>query len=149
MSEVEYFPDPETYVFPEKVILNDGTVLRGKTVGESAVLQSPDDFRIEPNFEISSYNPETLYMEVVRKSDGMTVVMPAMDVMDAIVIYLAENPGATFGDVMAHIIDWKSQEHPELQSDDRKAAGLAILTANLVLMMYEKGLVKITKVDNR
>ena len=143
-SDVIEFPDPLDFVFPEEVTMPDGTVIRGRTVGESGIITNMDDWKLYPLYQVDTYDPDNMIL-VIARDDGTKFKIPENDVVISIIIFLLDNPGATPNDVVANIIDWKSEEIEGLLEDEKLMANIAFFIFNILVMLYMFDLIRIEK----
>ena len=74
-NDVVDFPDPLDFVFPEEVTMPDGTIVRGRTIGESGIIANMDEWKLYPLYQIDTYDPDNLLL-VITREDGTKFRMP-------------------------------------------------------------------------
>ena len=143
-GDVIEFPDPLDFVFPEEVVMPDGTIIRGRTVEESGIFTNIDTWKLFPLYQVETYDPDSLTL-VITRDDGTKFKMPSNDVVVSTVIFLLDNPGATPNDIVSSIIDWKSEERHEVLEDEKLMASLVFFVINILVMLYMFDLIRIEK----
>lgn len=116
MEQMVNFPDPAYYQYPEELRLSDGTLLMGKTVGESPLVMNRKKWRLRFTGEVI----DDRMPPVVRSTqNGVVYRLPNDSITITILGYVQRNPGCTPEEVMGFILAWVQSEGVDLSNEDR------------------------------
>jgi hypothetical protein len=119
MEQIVDFPDPAYYQYPEELKLPDGTVLMGRTVGESQIIMNRKKWRLYITYERLDNDPDNPRPIVRSTQTGIIYRMPPDSITQTIAGYIKENPGCTPEEVMGNVLAWLQSEGIDLSDEDR------------------------------
>jgi hypothetical protein len=144
MEQIVDFPDPADYQYPEELKLPDGTVLMGRTVGESGIVMNRKKWRLYITYERLDNDPNNPQPIVRSTQNGIIYRMPPDSITQTIAGYIKENPGCTPEEVMGYVLAWLQSEGIDLSDEDRMFLYASyIYDAMSLLAVY--GLIRIEK----
>jgi hypothetical protein len=144
MEQIVDFPDPAYYQYPEELKLPDGTVLMGRTIGESQIIMNRKKWRLYITYERLDNDPDNPRPIVRSTQNGIIYRMPPDSITQTIAGYIRENPGCTPEEVMGYVLAWLQSEGIDLSDEDRMFLFASyIYDAMSLLAVY--GLIRIEK----
>lgn len=144
MEQIVDFPDPAYYQYPEELKLPDGTVLMGRTIGESQIIMNRKKWRLYITYERLDKDPNNPRPIVRSTQNGIIYRMPPDSITQTIAGYIRENPGCTPEEVMGYVLAWLQSEGIDLSDEDRMFLFASyIYDAMSLLAIY--GLIRIEK----
>lgn len=144
-NKVEEFPDPMTFEFPEEVKMDDGTIIRGKTVGESGIITNRKTWKLYPTFDVVVFKPEDNEAAFKSLQDGKIYHMPKDPVTIFTALYVLDKPGSTPEDVAAAIVDWVGNYEPKILEDEDLLFRWGVHIMNILVMLWMYKLIRIEK----
>ncbi len=145
MEQIVDFPDPATYNYPEEVKLPDGTLLMGRTPGESPLIMNRKKWRLYPTFKVISYDYDKLELVVQSTQNGVIYKMPKDPITQSILYHLLDNPGSTPEQVVSELLAWGQQNGIDLLSNNDRMFTWASYMYDTISLLITHGLIKIEK----
>gem|GEM_PF-609382 len=144
MEQIVDFPDPADYQYPEELKLPDGTVLMGRTYGESQLVMNRKKWKLYITYERLDNDPDNPRPIVRSTQNGIIYRMPPDSITQTIAGYIKENPGCTPEEVMGYVLAWVQSEGVDLSNEDRMFVWASyVYDAISLLAIY--GLIRIEK----
>nr|WP_011225191.1 hypothetical protein [Sulfolobus islandicus]CAG38230.1 hypothetical protein [Sulfolobus islandicus] len=141
MEQIVNFPDPADYQYPDELRLPDGTLLMGRTPGESPLIMNRKKWRLYFTGEVIDEN----IPPVIRSTqNGVVYRLPNDSITISILGYVQENPGCTPEEVMGVILAWVQSEGVDLSNEDRMF-GWAMYVYDTISLLAIYGLLRIEK----
>ncbi|AGJ61875.1 hypothetical protein [Saccharolobus islandicus] len=141
MEQIVDFPDPADYQYPDELRLPDGTLLIGRTVGESPLIMNRKKWRLYFTGEVID---ERMPPVVRSTQNGVTYRLPNDSITITILGYVQENPGCTPEEVMGFILAWVQSEGVDLSNEDRMFTW-AFYVYDSISLLAIHGLIRIEK----
>nr|WP_011114783.1 hypothetical protein [Sulfolobus islandicus]AAK06905.1 ORF153a [Sulfolobus islandicus] len=142
MEQIVDFPDPADYQYPDELRLPDGTLLMGRTPGESPLIMNRKKWRLYFTGEVIDEN----IPPVIRSTqNGVVYRLPNDSITISILGYIQENPGCTPEEVMGFILAWVQSEGVDLLSNEDRMFGWALYVYDSISLLAIYGLIRIEK----
>ncbi|BDB97480.1 hypothetical protein [Saccharolobus caldissimus] len=141
IEQIVDFPDPATYNYPDEIRLPDGTLLMGKTPGESPLVMNRKKWRLYFTGEVID---EKIPPVIRSTQNGVVYKLPNDSITISILGYIQQNPGCTPEEVMGFILAWVQSEGVDLSNEDRMF-GWALYVYDALSLLAVYGLIKIEK----
>ncbi|QGA54562.1 hypothetical protein GFS03_08255 [Sulfolobus sp. E5-1-F] len=145
MEQIVDFPDPADYNYPEEVRLPDGTLLMGRTPGESPLIMNRKIWRLYPSFKAiryKQYDDGTYDIILQSTQNGITYRMPQDPITVSIVDTILHNPGIKPEEVMGTALALQQQAGVDLSNEDRMFAW-AFYVYDAISLLAVYGLIRI------
>jgi hypothetical protein len=118
VEQIVDFPDPADYQYPEELRLPDGTVLMGRTYGESQIIMNRKKWRLYITYERLDNDPNNERPILRSTLNGIVYRLPPDSITHTILGYIKENPGCTPEEVMGYVLAWLQSEGIDLSNED-------------------------------
>jgi len=119
MEQIVDFPDPAYYQYPDELRLPDGTLLIGRTYGESPIVMNRKKWRLYITYVRLDNDPDNPQPILKSTQNGIVYRLPHDNILQEILGYVKNNPGVTIEEVLGHILAWLNEEGIDLSNEDR------------------------------
>jgi hypothetical protein len=136
------FPDPRSYPYPEELRLPDGTLLIGKTWGESPLIMNRKTWRLYITYIRLDKDPDNPRPIVKSLQTGIVYRLPDEPIMQNILGFIKANPGATVEDVLGFVFALMAEEGVNM-NDENEQTLYASYTFDVISLFAIYGLVRI------
>jgi hypothetical protein len=144
MEQIVDFPDPADYQYPEELKLPDGTVLMGRTYGESQIIMNRKKWRLYMTYERLDNDPNNPQPIVRSLQTGIIYRLPPDSITQEILGYIKRHPGCTPEEVMGDVLAWLQEEGIDLSDEDRMFLYASYIYDTMSLLAVY-GLIRIEK----
>jgi len=144
MEQIVDFPDPAYYQYPDELRLPDGTLLMGKTVGESPIIMNRKKWRLYITYIRLDNDPDNERPILRSTQNGVVYRLPPDSITHEILGYIKNNPGVTPEQVMGHVLAWLQSEGIDLSDEDRMFLFASYIYDTISLLAIY-GLIRIEK----
>jgi hypothetical protein len=119
MEQIVDFPDPADYQYPDEMRLPDGTLLTGRTYGESPIIMNRKKWRLYATYIRLDNDPDNERPIVKSTQNGIIYRLPPDSITQETLGYIKNNPGVTVEMVVGHVLAWVQEEGVDLSNEDR------------------------------
>jgi hypothetical protein len=119
MEQIVDFPDPVDFQYPDELRLPDGTLLIGRTYGESPIIMNRKKWRLYITYVRLDNDPDNPQPILKSTQNGIVYRLPHDNILQEILGYVKNNPGVTIEEVLGHILAWLNEEGIDLSNEDR------------------------------
>jgi hypothetical protein len=144
MDQIVDFPDPRHYPYPEELRLPDGTLLIGKTWGESPLIMNRKKWRLYITYERLDNVPHNPQPILKSTQNGVVYRLPDERIMQWILTYIKQNPGATVEDVLGFVFALMAEEGVNM-NDENEQNLYASYTFDVISLLAIYGLIYIAR----
>jgi hypothetical protein len=144
VDQIVDFPDPADYQYPDELRLPDGTLLLGRTVGESPLVMKRKKWRLYITYERLDNVPNNPQPILRSTQNGIIYRLPPDSITHTILGYIKENPGCTPEEVMGYVLAWLQEEGVDLSNEDRMFL-FASYVYHAISLLAIYGLIRIEK----
>nr|WP_011225114.1 hypothetical protein [Sulfolobus islandicus]CAG38148.1 hypothetical protein [Sulfolobus islandicus] len=145
MEQIVDFPDPADYKYPDELRLPDGTLLMGRTPGESPLIMNRKKWKLYITYERLDNDPDNPRPILKSTQTGITYRLPDDPITRMVLGYIKQNPGCTPEEVMGVVLSWYQENGVDLLSNEDRMFGWAMYVYDTISLLAIHGLIRIEK----
>jgi hypothetical protein len=143
VEQIVDFPDPRKYPYPDELRLPDGTLLVGRTWGESPLILNRKKWRLFITYVRLDNDLDNPRPILKSTQTGIVYRLPDEPIMQNILGYIKANPGATVEDVLGFIFAIMAEEGVDVMNNEDEEILYASYAFDVISLLAIYGLIYI------